>query len=76
MRAVVCEAGLLAGYAMLGATWLIFKTDGTTAHYGRVAARITLPLTLALIARQHLNAARLSSDRAALVQLAQHRISF
>jgi cytochrome d ubiquinol oxidase subunit II len=48
--AVICGAGLLAGYAMLGAAWLIFKTSGTTAHFGRVAARITLPLTLALIA--------------------------
>ncbi|OSJ30405.1 cytochrome d ubiquinol oxidase subunit II [Bradyrhizobium japonicum] len=48
--AVICGAGLLAGYAMLGATWLIFKTSGTTANYGRLAARITLPLTLAFIA--------------------------
>jgi cytochrome d ubiquinol oxidase subunit II len=48
--AVICGAGLLAGYAMLGAAWLIFKTSGTSARYGRVAARITLPLTLALIA--------------------------
>ncbi|TYL99187.1 cytochrome d ubiquinol oxidase subunit II [Bradyrhizobium rifense] len=48
--AVICGAGLLAAYAMLGATWLIFKSSGTTAHYGRLAARISLPLTLAFIA--------------------------
>jgi cytochrome d ubiquinol oxidase subunit II len=48
--AVICGAGLLAGYAMLGATWLIFKSSGTTAQYGRLAARVTLPLTLAFIA--------------------------
>lgn len=48
--ALICGAGLLPGYAMLGAAWLILKTIGTTADYGRVALRIALPLTLALIA--------------------------
>jgi len=48
--AVVCGLGLCAGYALLGAAWLVFKTDGATAAYGRQAARIALPLTLAFIA--------------------------
>jgi cytochrome d ubiquinol oxidase subunit II len=48
--AVICGTALLAAYAMLGAAWLIFKTGGATADYGRLAARVTLPLTLALIA--------------------------
>jgi cytochrome bd ubiquinol oxidase subunit II len=48
--AVVCGLGLIAGYALLGATWLIFKTAGTTAAYGRAAARLALPATLLFIA--------------------------
>jgi cytochrome bd ubiquinol oxidase subunit II len=47
--AVICGLGLIAGYALLGATWLVFKTNGTTAAYGRIAARLALPATLAFI---------------------------
>jgi cytochrome d ubiquinol oxidase subunit II len=32
---VMCGLGLVAGYALLGATWLIFKTAGTTQAGGR-----------------------------------------
>ncbi|HEX3864361.1 MAG TPA: cytochrome d ubiquinol oxidase subunit II [Stellaceae bacterium] len=45
-----CGCGLVAGYGLLGATWLIFKTDGSTAEYGRAAARIALPATMVFIA--------------------------
>lgn len=48
--AVVCGVGLTAGYALLGAAWLIFKTTGTTAAYSRIAARFALLGTLAFIA--------------------------
>jgi len=48
--AVVCGLGLAAGYALLGAAWLIFKTAATTAAYGRAAARLALPATLLFIA--------------------------
>jgi cytochrome d ubiquinol oxidase subunit II len=48
--AVICGLGLCAGYTLLGATWLVFKTDGTTAAYGRRAARLALLATLAFIA--------------------------
>jgi cytochrome bd ubiquinol oxidase subunit II len=48
--AIVCGFGLIAGYALLGASWLIFKTTGTTGAYGRVATRWALPATLAFIA--------------------------
>jgi cytochrome d ubiquinol oxidase subunit II len=48
--AAICGLGLIAGYALLGATWLIYKTGGTTPRYGRVAARLALPATLAFIA--------------------------
>lgn len=45
--AIVCGLGLVAGYALLGATWLIFKTAGTTGAFGRAAARPFLLATLA-----------------------------
>jgi cytochrome d ubiquinol oxidase subunit II len=48
--AVVCGLGFLAGYALLGATWLILKATGTTAGFGRAAARFALPATLTFIA--------------------------
>lgn len=48
--AAVCGLGLVAGYALLGAAWLIFKTGGTTAEYGRAAARLALAATLGFIA--------------------------
>ena len=38
--------GLLAGYALLGATWLVFKTTGTTQTFGRRAVRPSLLLSL------------------------------
>jgi cytochrome d ubiquinol oxidase subunit II len=42
---VVTGLGLVAAYALLGATWLIFKTEGTTQAFGRTAARLSLILT-------------------------------
>jgi cytochrome d ubiquinol oxidase subunit II len=48
--AVVCGLGVIAGYALLGATWLIVKTDGLTARFGRGAARLALPATLGFVA--------------------------
>jgi cytochrome d ubiquinol oxidase subunit II len=47
--AVVCGLGLVAGYALLGATWLVFKTAGTTNAFGRTAGRVALPATLLFI---------------------------
>jgi cytochrome d ubiquinol oxidase subunit II len=46
----ICGLGLIAGYTLLGATWLIFKSTGTTAAHGRAAARFALPAMLAFIA--------------------------
>ena len=48
--AVACGLGLIAGYTLLGATWLILKTAGGTGAFGRLAARPALALTLAFIA--------------------------
>src|SRR4051794_13162999 len=48
--AIVCGLGMVAGYALLGATWLIMKTEGLTARLGRRTARIALPATLGFIA--------------------------
>jgi cytochrome d ubiquinol oxidase subunit II len=48
--AIACGLGLIAEYALLGATWLILKTEGLTARLGRRAARVALPTTLGFIA--------------------------
>ncbi len=41
--------GLVFGYALLGATWLIWKTDGSLQAWSRRAARPALLAVLALI---------------------------
>ncbi|HYM03619.1 MAG TPA: cytochrome d ubiquinol oxidase subunit II [Stellaceae bacterium] len=48
--AIACGLGLVAGYTLLGATWLIFRTADATAAFGREIARPALLLTLAFIA--------------------------
>ena len=48
--AVASGLGVVAGYALLGATWLIMKTAGTTGEFGRRAARPALLVTLAFVA--------------------------
>jgi len=48
--AVASGFGLVAGYALLGATWLIFKTERGTMTFARKAARPALMATLAFIA--------------------------
>ncbi|MCB1502378.1 MAG: cytochrome d ubiquinol oxidase subunit II [Bauldia sp.] len=48
--ALMCGVGLVAGYALLGSTWLIMRTEGGLAEYSRRQARILLPVVLAFIA--------------------------
>jgi cytochrome bd ubiquinol oxidase subunit II len=44
---VMCGLGLVVGYALIGACWLVMKTDGDVEHRSRRAAR---PLLAGLIA--------------------------
>src|SRR3989441_4779696 len=48
--AVVCGLGLVAGYALLGATWLIWKTEGALAEQARAWAMTLLFVVLIFIA--------------------------
>jgi cytochrome d ubiquinol oxidase subunit II len=48
--AVLCGLGLVAGYALLGATWLVMKTEGSLAVRARVQAKVLLLLVLASMA--------------------------
>src|SRR5882672_1934316 len=48
--AVLCGLGLVTGYGLLGATWLIMKTDGSVATRARVQARCLLLAVLAFMA--------------------------
>ena len=52
----------VAGYALLGATWLILKTEGEVAVQARAQARVLLPLVL--IAMTIVSFGRLSPCRA------------
>lgn len=43
---ILCGLALVAGYALLGATWLVFKTEGALQLWARSKAEIALLLTL------------------------------
>lgn len=46
---LLCGVGLVGGYALLGAGWLIWKTDGPTQVFAREVAHSTLILTAAMM---------------------------
>ena len=48
--AVLCGLGLVAGYALLGATWLVMKTEGSVARRARIEAKLLLLVVLAFMA--------------------------
>jgi cytochrome d ubiquinol oxidase subunit II len=39
---LMCGAGVVVGYALLGATWLIYKTEGRVAERARSQAKVLL----------------------------------
>ncbi len=47
--ALTCGLALIAGYALLGATWLVMKTEGAVAERARGQAKICLLLVLAFM---------------------------
>ena len=47
--AMLCAFGVLAGYALLGATWLVMKTEGAGAERARREAKVLLVAVLAFI---------------------------
>ncbi len=47
---LVTGLGVVAGYALLGATWLVLKTEGALQRWSRLQARRTLLATGAFIA--------------------------
>jgi cytochrome d ubiquinol oxidase subunit II len=46
---ILCSLGLLGGYGLLGACWLIFKADGALQVMGREVSHSTLILAAALM---------------------------
>jgi cytochrome d ubiquinol oxidase subunit II len=44
--ALLCGVGVVTGYALLGATWLVMKTDGEVARRARAQAKMLLPAVL------------------------------
>src|SRR5260370_25334983 len=50
----LCGLGVLAGYALLGATWLVLKTEGAVAERARAQAKLLLIAVLAFMAVESL----------------------
>jgi cytochrome d ubiquinol oxidase subunit II len=48
--AVLCGLGMITGYALLGATWLVMKADGAVAERARAQAKLLLLAVLAFMA--------------------------
>jgi cytochrome bd ubiquinol oxidase subunit II len=48
--AILCGLGLLAGYGLLGATWLVMKTEGIVARRANHQAKLLLVAVLAFMA--------------------------
>lgn len=44
--AFLCGLGVVAGYALIGSTWLIMKTEGAAARRARAHAKLLLPAVL------------------------------
>lgn len=47
---LLCAAGIVGGYALLGAGWLIWRTDGPTQVFAREVAHAALLLAVAMMA--------------------------
>jgi cytochrome bd ubiquinol oxidase subunit II len=47
---ILCGAAMVCGYALLGATWLIMKTEGEVADRARIQARTLLLVVLGFMA--------------------------
>ena len=47
--AAFCGFGVAAGYALLGATWLVLKTEGPVAERSRMQAKVLLVAVLAFM---------------------------
>src|SRR5215472_357665 len=45
---LLCGLAMIAGYSVLGAAWLVYKTDGTTQIFAREVSRSVWLLTAAL----------------------------
>lgn len=48
--AILCGLGVVTGYGLLGATWLVMKTDGVVAQRARGQAKVLLAAVLVFMA--------------------------
>ena len=67
--------GLVFGYVLLGATWLVMKTEGELQEWARAKARLASFGVLAfIVAGERVDAVPARAHRRALVLLAQHAV--
>ena len=70
--ALLCGLALIAGYALLGATWLVMKTEGPVAERARAQAKLLLLAVLGLHGGgEPVDAADGAAHRGALVLAAE-----
>ncbi len=75
--ALFCGLATVAGYALLGATWLVMKTEGPVAERARGHAKLLLARRPGRAGdREPVDAARLPAHLGALVHAAQSLLSF
>ncbi len=75
--ALLCGVGTVAGYALLGATWLAMKTEGATRRIFAQAGALSAHRRDRADGRgEPCNAVRRSAHCRALVLVAEHRLSF
>ena len=73
--AILCGLALVAGYALLGATWLIMKTEGSVATRARIEAKTAAAGGAGLHGnREHLDAVRFRAHRGEMVLTAKYPV--
>ena len=73
--ALLCGLGLVAGYALLGATWLVMKTEGSVAERAQEPGQAPPACGARLHGdREPVDAARVRAHRRALVLAAEHHV--
>ena len=74
--ALLCGLGVVTGYALLGACWLVMKTEGPVAERARAHAKLLLFGVLGFMGHgQPVDAAAIPAHRGALVLDAEHSVS-
>ncbi len=74
--AALCGLAVVTGYALLGATWLVLKTDGAVAARARIQAKVAAAWRDGIHGLgQPLDSDRVRAHRGALVRVAEYSVA-